>query len=250
MTYNSPDIFKTLDNFTSEILPNFACRIYIYDNNSDESFKNRLSTYEGERVQIHFSSKNSGFGHGHNYNVNRFHEEFLLICNPDILVSQADFQKLWNYLHANRNVMVAPKVVYPDAKVQYLIRRKLDVFDYMLRFIPFKFVKKMFDRRLSAFECRDLSDDIQTVKFASGCFMFTRVSDFSQVGGFDERFFMYFEDNDFCQKFRQQKKQIVYFPDAAVIHFYGKEAHRSFKVFKIFITSMVQYFNKWGWKFF
>lgn len=59
-----------------------------------------------------------------------------------------------------------------DGTTQYLVRQKLDVFDYMLRFIPFQFVKKIFDKRLSIYECRDLSDTETTdIKMGSGCFM-------------------------------------------------------------------------------
>lgn len=250
VTYNSKDIFKTLDGLTKEILPNFPCKMMIFDNHSSEEFKKKLEKYESDQVKINFYNENKGFGFGHNYNAKNCDTEYFLICNPDILVDEKNFAILWEYLQKNNNLMLAPKVVYPNGEMQYLVRRRLAVFDYILRFIPFNFVKKLFNKRLSYFECRDLTEEIQEIQFASGCFMFTRTKDFLEVGGFDERFFMYFEDNDLCQKYRQSGKEIIYNPQAKVIHFYGKEAHKSSKVFKIFLNSMRQYFNKWGWKFF
>lgn len=250
VTYNSKDIFDTLENFSSQILNNFPVKIYIFDNNSSEEYKEKLAEYKSEQIDIHFNGENKGFGYGHNKIANEISEEYLLLCNPDISVDKENFGKMFEYLVSHEDVMVAPKVLYPTGEVQYLFRRKLDVFDYILRFVPFNFVKKIFHKRLAYFECRDLSEDRQEVLFASGCFMLLRTSDYLSVDGFDERFFMYFEDNDFCQKLRINHKKIMYLPDAHVIHCYGKESHKSSKVFKIFIKSMTQYFNKWGWKFF
>lgn len=250
VTYNSPNIFLTLDNLIEEVFPNFSCKVYLYDNNSTSEFKNKLATYSSNQIQIHFANQNQGFGHGHNFNARKSAEKFLLICNPDILVDQENLSNMLAYLEDNTGVLVAPKVLYTNGNVQYLFREKLDVFDYLLRFVPFQFVKRLFDKRLSKFECRGLDDRVQAVNFASGCFLFMRKSDFESINGFDERFFMYFEDNDFCQKYRQSGRKIMYLPGSHVIHFYAKEAHKSFKVFKIFISSMIKYFNKWGWKFF
>lgn len=250
VTYNSNNVFRTLDQLITSLVGPYDCHIYIFDNASEESYRAHLREYESDRVSIHWSTTNSGFGHGHNYNIVRSAEPYFLICNPDILIEKEDFDKLFSELVEHPQTMVAPKVTYENGRVQYLIRTRLDVFDYMLRFIPFRFVKKLFNQRLSKFECRELSDEIQTVNFVSGCFMLTYRSDLLEVKGFDERFFMYFEDNDLCQKYRQVNKHILYVPTASVVHFYGKEAHRSFKVFKIFISSMIKYFNKWGWHFF
>lgn len=250
VTYNSGHIFETLDNFCSQIFPSFSCRIYVFDNCSDKSFQDQLKKYASDNIQIHFSDNNHGFGYGHNYNIDVSREEFMLICNPDIIVEKNSFSILHKYLSKHKSTMVAPKVLYPNGDVQFLVRERLDLFDYVLRFVPSKTIKRLFRSRLASFECQGLSDNPQQVNFVSGCFMYTRRSDLIDVGGFDDRFFMYFEDNDLCQRFREKGKVIIYHPNASVIHFYGKEAHKSFKIFKIFIGSMVRYFNKWGWNIF
>ena len=68
--------------------------------------------------------------------------------------------------------MLAPKILNEDGTTQYLIRQRLAVFDYILRFIPFHFVKQMFDKRLPTFECRELPEDSNSyVRMISGSFM-------------------------------------------------------------------------------
>lgn len=253
VTYNSTETFKTLENLAKEILPHFKAQVFLFDNHSDENFRARLKTFESEKIQITYHTENTGFGFGHNYNARLTDAEYLVVCNPDILIDRESFQLLLEHIASHpETAFAAPKVLNPDGSSQYLIRQKLDVFDYMLRFIPFKLIKKIFDKRLAFYECREITerDTDQEILFASGCFMFYRKADFDAVKGFDERFFMYFEDNDICQKTRKLGKKIMYLPHAKVVHFYSRDSHKSGKVFSIFMRSMKAYFDKWGWRFF
>lgn len=250
VTYNSQDVFETLDNIIENLVPYVSLNILVFDNNSADEYQQKLKEYE-PIVQIHFNAENKGFGYGHNYNLQKTTDPYFLIYNPDILVTESSYKKLYDFMEERPSVaMVVPKVLNKDGSTQHLIRHRLALFDYFLRFIPFKAIRKLFDKRLARFECRNLSDERQEIFFGSGCFMFTRTTKMKEIKGFDERYFMYFEDNDICQTLRAAGESIYYLPDAEVTHFYAKGAHKSKKLFKIFIKSMFQYFNKWGWKIF
>ncbi|MDO1605229.1 glycosyltransferase family 2 protein [Lactobacillus sp. YT155] len=251
VTYNSPYIFKTLDSWIDNVMNDYDISLVIHDNGSDADYLKKLEEYENKGITI-VKGTNQGFGHGHNQVLTQTTSDFFVICNPDILITKEAFETLYDFLENSDDKvgMLTPKTVNPDGQVQYLIRRKLDVFDYMLRFVPFGFVKKMFNKRLSYYECRDLSDERQVIQYGSGAFMFTKTQVIKEIDGFDERFFMYFEDNDLCDRIRKNGNEIYYIPDATVTHFYGKESHRSLRGFKIFMKSMAQYFNKWGWRLF
>lgn len=78
--------------------------------------------------------------------------------------------------------------------------------------------------------------------------MFMRVSVLKQIGGFDERFFMYAEDLDLCRRIGEVAKT-VYYPKVFVYHEYAKGSYKNKKLLKYHIQSVVKYFNKWGWVF-
>jgi GT2 family glycosyltransferase len=104
---------------------------------------------------------------------------------------------------------------------------------------------------LSTYECRYLPDDrMEQIVIGSGCFMLIKGEDFKLVNGFDERYFMYFEDYDLCLELNKKGKRIVYTPFSSVIHYYERGAHKNSKLFKIFMQSMYKFFDKWGWKWF
>ncbi|KAA9022078.1 glycosyltransferase [Niallia endozanthoxylica] len=251
VTYNSKHIFKVLDNLKDELGQDDRFRIVIFDNNSNEEYKQKLSAYQ-DFADINFYHENNGFGFGHNYNLLEAPEKYFLVFNPDILVTKENLETMLEYMESHSDLsLLVPKVLNPDGTTQYLIRDRVSVFDYALRYIPFQFVKKLFAKRLESYECRNLSDEeYANIRIGSGCFMFLRGNDFKELNGFDDRYFMYFEDYDLCLELGKRHKKIVYTPFSHVIHFYERGAHKNSKLFKIFLKSMWKFFNKWGWRLF
>jgi GT2 family glycosyltransferase len=110
--------------------------------------------------------------------------------------------------------------------------------------LPFKGWQRSRRARL---EMRDCPYDRQMdVECLSGCFMFFRSSVLAALQGFDERFFLYFEDFDLSRRARRMARN-TYFPGAEVVHAYGGEHRRSLRVRMNFLASAIRYFNKWGW---
>ena len=71
-----------------------------------------------------------------------------------------------------------------------------------------------------------------------------RTDIFRKANGFDERFFMYFEDADLSRRIRK-KASIVFYPNAYVYHAWKRDNTRSLKGIRIFLISMMKYFWKW-----
>lgn len=251
VTHNSDKIFLSLDSLI-EKLGETNLHIKIFDNASDVEYQKKLKKYlTYPFISINFYPENKGFGFGHNQNLMN-ETGTAIIFNPDIIIEENNLSALVDLLNSEQSLaMVAPKILNQDGSTQYLVRNRLDVFDFMLRFIPFKFVKKIFQRRLYNFECRNLPDDRDShVRMISGSFMVVDLAKFQEVSGFDERYFMYFEDNDLCRKMEAANYKILYTPRYTVTHLYERGAVKNQKLFRIFMSSMGKYFCKWGWKFF
>lgn len=219
--------------------------------NSEKSQLNVLSNYP--KVNYNFIGSNLGYGKAHNIGVKLAvaqNYDYHLVVNPDIEIGSEVIEKLVHFMDNNNDVgLVMPKIVYSDGSLQYLCKKLPTPFDLIgRRFLPGP-IKKIFQARLDHYELKHKDYNKQMdVPNLSGCFMFMRTAVLAQVGGFDERFFMYLEDTDLCRRIGEVSRT-VYYPEVSVIHGYAKDSYKSFKLLKFHINSAISYFNKWGWFF-
>src|SRR5437870_6380722 len=207
-----------------------------------------------EMVAAHFpwvhlirNDRNRGFGAAHNQAMRRAGGRYLLILNSDATPGVGALQTLVEFLDAHPNVAVAgPRLRYPDGTVQ-ASRRRFPTFATLLvestqiqRFWPDNAV-------LRRYYMADRSDDEpQTVDWLVGACLCVRASAATEVGLFDERFFMYSEELDWCRRFRQAGWVIAYVPSAEVRHLEGASARQDLAARdRLFQASKLRYTAKW-----
>ncbi len=227
-------------------------RLYLVDNSTNDSLK-ELTNIDS-RIEYIFNNSNLGFGKAHNIAIRKSIEEnvpYHLVLNPDVYFESGVIEKLYDFMEKNKDVgLVMPKVLYPDGSIQYLCKLLPTPFDlFGRRFLNFGPFKKYVEKRNEIYELRFTGyDKIMNVPYLSGCFMFLRTDVLKEVGLFEERFFMYLEDTDLSRRIHAKYKTIFY-PEVEIIHEYGKESYKNFRLLKAHIKSAIQYFNKWGWFF-
>lgn len=222
-------------------------KIYVVDNSPRPTLKD---TFCQLPVVYHFFGENLGFGRAHNWVL---HQEdacaYRLILNPDVFFESQVLPKLIHILDRHPDIgAIMPKVLNQDGSFQQILRnlpRPWALFSR--RFLP-KFFRK---RWKTAFDdvlelsTKDLCQPID-VPYIPGCFLLVRSSVLEEVGGFDERFFMYMEDVDLCRRIKQ-KYRVVYHPLTHIYHGWQRQSYKSLRGLAIHIRSAVRYFNKWGW---
>jgi len=88
------------------------------------------------------------------------------------------------------------------------------------------------------------------VDWLLGAFLLIRRKTLEDIGSFDERFFLYFEDVDFCYRAKQAGWRVVYNPKAVATHLYKQASKKLFSKPQLYhLQSMVLYYNKHGWRF-
>jgi GT2 family glycosyltransferase len=228
------------------LLAQGVARVYLVDN-SPESFDAFRDWIANERVTLIASGANLGYGRANNLAIGRSIEvhKYHLVCNPDITLGSGVVRALYMMMEEHSGVgLCMPRVVGTDGSTQYLCKRSPVALDYLSRLLP---PRSWSQRRRMRMEMRDQSyEQEMEVDCLSGCFMFFRSSVLAKLHGFDERFFLYFEDFDLSQRSRRVATNL-YYPRAQVIHVHAREHRRSWRVRMHFITSAIRYFNKWGW---
>lgn len=223
-------------------------QLYVVDNSTQPVLKN---IFNGLNVVYNFSGQNVGYGRAHNWAFDHSRESrYHLIMNPDIVITQGTIERLIDFMDANPDIgMVCPRILNTDGTDQFANKRYFNVTDlFVRRFVP-QIFHPLLKHRLAHYEMRDVGyDKACDVECIPGAFMLCRKDVLNVTGGFDSRYFMYFEDGDLCRKFQMNGYRTVYYPNAIVIHGYERASHKSIKMAIILIANMFRYFNKWGWK--
>ena len=241
VTYNN---MRTIGKAISSVLENTKCdfRLYAVDNGSSDGTPDYIrKTFPG--VTVIETGKNMGFGAGHNYILDRLDSDYHVIINPDVIIRDDVISKMADYLDAHEEAgMLSPKVLFPDGREQVLGKR-IPLPHYLVasRLRGDKPSKLLTEYAM--LDC-DLSKPVQ-IQNATGCFIFIRTALFRELGGFDKRYFMYFEDCDLTREVNRVSK-VLYYPDATVYHEWGRDSKRNTRLKMIHIQSMLKYYAKWG----
>lgn len=192
--------------------------------------------------------KNLGYGRAHNLAIeqSRGRCRYHLVLNSDIEFDPKVIDALADFMDGRPTAgLVMPMVRYPDGELQHLCRLLPNPVTLIGRRF---FGRTQWAKRLNnRYELHDWTyDEIANFPFLSGCFMFMRGTILDKVEGFDPRFFLYAEDLDLSRRIHMVSETIFY-PKVSITHEYRSLKRRSWRQWLYALTSLTQYFNKWGW---
>lgn len=225
-----------------------SSHLYLIDNSPTDELKDIIIN---PKVEYIFNPSNPGFGASHNIALVRAINEnidYHFIINPDVVFSEDVIVRMTDYMAVNLDIgMMMPQILNDDGTVQNLPKLLPSPMSVLMR--KLKRPESYYAHFIDNYELRFVSkNQIYNAPVLSGCFTTLRLDAVREVGMYDDRFFMYFEDWDLSRRMHQKYKT-VYFPDVSITHGYESGANKSKKLFKIFIQSAIHYFNKWGWFF-
>jgi hypothetical protein len=171
--------------------------------------------------------------------------------NPDVELSRDAVENAIDWLneHPDFGVLV-PRTVSPDGELQHLCRRYPTLCVLFLRGFGPRFLQRIFDARLAAYEMRTETDAGLTVldpPIVSGCFMFCRTDALRSMDGFDPRFFLYFEDYDLSLRIGRRTR-LAYVPRVEIMHRGGDAARKGSRHVLLFMHSAMRFFSLHGWR--
>jgi len=255
VNYGSGRLAKACVESIRRSAPHALYEVIVVDNASPDDSQELLAT-EVPDIRFLPQTENLGFARGVNAGIEAAQGEFLLTLNPDIIVLNQAIDRLLEFARSHPQAAVlAGQLLNPNGSVQ----------DSCFRFYrPFTILARRTPLGLMPFGRRHLRrvllrDDARTsarrVDWVLGACMFVRRSAVAKVGVMDPRFFLYFEDMDWCRRFWDHDYEVWYVPDARFAHYYkrasAQEAGLSalFRpITRIHIASGAKYFWKYRWK--
>ena len=224
--------------------------IYVIDNSPTDALRQEVLAFDSQKIVYIHGHGNIGYGAGNNIGIEKAiasGSKYHVVLNADIIFEPEVIKSLKVFMDRHNDIgQLLPKVTYPDGSLQRLCKllpTPLDIFGR--RVLP----AKMVESRNAEYEMHFTDyEHVRNCPILSGCFMFLRTDVLKEVGVFDDRFFMYFEDFDLMRRIHAVAKT-VYYPEVTIIHNHAAEHRTNKTLLKISVQSAVKYFNKWGWLF-
>jgi hypothetical protein len=200
--------------------------------NIDEALSFNSKTYPFP-IDIIINSVPKGFGANHNeaFHLHQKDSTFFCVVNPDIRVFKNPFSALIASMEHTAVGLAAPLVVNQNG-----------VTEDSARFYPtpFKILCKTFGR------CKGsdyaVGKEYIFPDWVGGMFMLFKKETFEQLNGFNERYFLYYEDVDLCARLKLMGGELALCPTAQVVHNAQRSSHSSLKYLKWHVSSMLRFF--------
>ncbi len=209
----------------------------------------------GVHVTYLHGHANIGYGAAHNLVLHGTGSDYHLVLNPDVELAPDSLARAVRWLDAHPEVgALAPLVRGTEGRREYLCKRYPAIFDLFLRGFAPRFVQRIFRRRLARYEMRDLIDaepprEVVGIPALSGAFMLVKRSAIDATGGFDPRFFLYFEDFDWSVRLNRVTKT-AYVPSVEIGHHGGGASRKGWRHIRWFVGSGIRFYRRHGWKWF
>lgn len=233
-----------------------SLKIVIVDNASTDGTGAMIKEKFPE-VQFLVQEKNEGFGKSHNRAIGSMEAKYYFVLNPDttFVLGQHILKRMYEFMEKNPKVgMMGPKVVYPDDSLQYSCYRFPTFWQPL--YSRTKLGKSGRGQKIADhFFMKDFDHNATLpVDWIMGSAMFVRKAAIDEVGVFDDRYWMYAEDSDWCRRMWEKNWAVYYVHDIVIRHIHGRSSAKvpgvinallKNKYARVHLTSWFKYFWKW-----
>ena len=223
VSYNTQHyIVQTIQSILRSKL-NIDYEVIVVDNNSHDSTCGVIKDKYPE-IKLIKNSKNLGFSGAVNVGVEASKSASILLLNPDTIVDERAIQLLYDNLNNNSKVgIIGGKIINSNGVFQLSSRRAfpgLLTSLFQISGLSYLFPKsRIFGRYNYTYIDKDTSHEVDSVSGA--CIMFEKEL-YNTINGFDEDYFLFFEETDFCVRAKKIGKLVYYLPEALIVHYKGE----------------------------
>lgn len=234
LTYNSerfiPHLLSSLLLQYKEAVRKKELEIIVADNNSSDDTQKEVKKFS--EVLFTQNGGNLGFAAGNNKASEKAKGDILLFVNPDAEFVKGDILKLNEELNSAKVGIVGGEVQDYHGKRELSCGKFYTFFNVLLLSLGLE----------EALGVRFSPTRKRKVDFVSGAFLAMKTDLFQRLGGFDEHFFMYIEDQELCYRVKKEGLEVLYSPYATIKHLGQGSSNRTFAIVNIYKGLM--YFQK------
>jgi len=248
VSYETPELLRTGLQSIAASEVNGRARILVVDNSASDGCAEVARSAPG--VTLIRNPKNVGYARAVNQGLEATDADFVLVLNPDIQVEPGAITRLLQAMASRPAAGLAgAKLLNPDRSLQYSCRRFYTPAAILLRRT---FLGRLFPRARALREHLMLDWDHATtrdVDWLIGACLLVRRRALEDVGPMDERYFLYFEDVDWCARMHHRGWEVLYVPDSVMVHHHRRDSAHGGPFSpsrRMHLTSVFRFYEKWS----
>jgi len=222
-----------------------SLQVIVVDNASTDGTPEAIRRQYPE-VELAENSDNLGFAKGNNVGIAMSRGRYVCLLNSDVVVPPGCFETMVDYMDAHSDIgLLGPKMLSPDGGIGPSVMKLPTVWNSLCCALGLHSVFKNSDFFGGYLMPNFPYDKIEDVEVLTGWFWMTPKPALDQVGGLDERFFMYGEDIDWCHRYLKAGWRVVFFPGAEALHYGAASSAQAPTRFYVEMRrANLQYFRK------
>lgn len=244
VNYNTKDLLKDCIDSINLNPPGYPYEIIVIDNNSSDGSRGVINGYPNV-VKI-FNTENLGFARANNIGIRMAKGDYELLLNSDTLVLAGSLDKMIKYMdeHSKTGIL-GPKLTGKNGEI---VQASWDFqptifWEIIRRILSPENINKF---PISRYIVGLLQRKTMGVPVITAASMFIRKVVFDKAGLLDEMLFLYFEEPDFCRRVKAHGWEIVFYPEARIIHLHGKTMSKVGKSTQVhYRRSQLYYYQKY-----
>ncbi len=257
VSFNTRDVTRQCLEYVRQHAAAVRHEVLVVDNASDDGSADMVAA-EFPWAQLIRSPENKGFAGGNNPAMKIARGRYILLLNSDAFLAEGVLEKTIDYMDDHPHIgVLGCKLTDPDGTMQPSARMLPGPLNKILHItgLAAHFPKSKFFGRVD-YTWWDHSEP-KSVGWVVGAYFLIRRQTMEDIGVLDDRYFLYFEEIDYCESARRAGWDVVFYPYASVIHLGGQSSLKTGKrvsakgrqIVAIRITSEFRYYRKmYGWQ--
>lgn len=224
-------------------------KVIVVDNNSRDASIELVEKLNFEKLEIIKNKDNLGFGKACNIGAKDSLSDFILFLNPDAMVYEDTFKKLFDSIEQNNVADIAVfgvQLIGDDGKVQRTCARFPKLRNFLVRVMGLNKINQEFFKSFSMEYWNH--NETKIVDQVMGAFFLITKDIFEQLNGFDERFFVYYEELDLSKRVHDSGYKTMYISEIQAYHKGGgtSEQVKALRFFYSTRSSLIYSFKHLG----
>jgi GT2 family glycosyltransferase len=223
VSYNTREFLKKCIASIYETAILIGFEIIVVDNASTDKTAEEMENIKYSNFKFIQNKENLGFSKANNVGIKKAFGRYILFLNPDVVVHEKTLEEMVKFMDNNKDAGAATcKVVMPDGKIDDASHRGFPTPWNSLT--HFSGLAELFGKtkHFGGYNLKHLDlSTMHEIEALAGAFMIVRRKAGEEVGWWDEDYFFYGEDLDFCYMLKQKGWKIYYVPDVSILHYKG-----------------------------